>query len=153
LDEIRDLDDQFCGDIYLDGIYYPDSRTRIKQITDGTSHTLALGERKYVLYNWLDGAVWHVDKDVEMCAYASKNVRYPLNADPAKFGYAISDRDAPAGAPKTMLRNDLFFGSNHPGGAYFAFADGSVSFLHDDIDFLIYTGMASKSGGETSGPN
>src|SRR5262245_4464571 len=43
--EVRDLDDQFCGDIYLDGIYYPGSRTRIDQITDGTSHTFALGER------------------------------------------------------------------------------------------------------------
>jgi prepilin-type N-terminal cleavage/methylation domain-containing protein/prepilin-type processing-associated H-X9-DG protein len=146
--EIRDLDDQFCGDIYLDGIYYPGSRTRIKQISDGTSHTLALGERKYDLYNWLDGVVWYTAPDIEMCAYATKNMRYPLNADPAKFGYSVSDTNAPAGAPKTIVRNDLFFGSDHPGGAFMAFADGSVDFISDEIDFLAYKDMASKSGNE-----
>ena len=147
-DEIRDLDDQFCGDIYQDGIYYPGSRTQIDQIIDGTSHTFAIGERRYDIYNWLDGVVWYGSQDVEMCAYASKNVKYPLNADPEKFGYSISDRDAPAGAAKTMLRNDLFFGSAHPDGAYLACADGSVDFVSDAIDFLVYKNLASKSGNE-----
>ncbi len=147
-DEIRDLDDHFCGDIYLDGVYYPGSRTSIDQITDGTSHTLVLGERNYDLYNWVDGVSWYGSPDVEMCAYASKNVRYPLNANPEEFGYSISDRDAPAGALKTMVRNDLFFGSGHPGGAHLAFADGSVDFVSDAIDFLVYKGLASKSGNE-----
>jgi prepilin-type N-terminal cleavage/methylation domain-containing protein/prepilin-type processing-associated H-X9-DG protein len=146
--EIRDLDDQFCGDIYLDGIYYPGSRTRFKHITDGTSHTVALGERKYDLYTWLDGVNWYSAPDVEMCAYATKNMRYPLNADAAEFGYSVSDTDAPAGAVKNIVRNDLFFGSAHPGGALFAFADGSVDFIRDEIDFLIYKGMATKAGQE-----
>jgi hypothetical protein len=83
-----------------------------------------------------------------MCANASKNVRYPLNADPEKFGYSISDRDAPAGAPKTIVRNDLFFGSVHADGAFLAMADGSVEFISDAIDFLLYKDMASKSGSE-----
>jgi hypothetical protein len=150
-DEVRDLDDQFCGDIYVDGLYYPESRTRIGDITDGTSHTFALGERQYDLYNWLDGAIWYSAPDIEMCANASKNVRYPLNADPEKFGYSISDRDAPAGAPKTIVRNDLFFGSAHAGGAFLAMADGSVEFISDAIDFLAYKDMASKAGSEVIG--
>jgi hypothetical protein len=149
--DVRDLDDQFCGDVYVDGLYYPDSRTRLDDITDGTSHTYALGERQYDLFNWLDGVIWYTAQDVEMCVSSSKNVRYPLNADPAKFGYSISDRDAPAGAPKTMVRNDLFFGSAHPGGAFLAMADGSVDFVSDDIDFLIYKDMASKAGSEVVG--
>jgi type II secretory pathway pseudopilin PulG len=149
--DVRDLDDQFCGDVYIDGLYYPDSRTRLGDITDGTSHTYAMGERKYDLFNWLDGVIWYTAQNVEMCVNASKNVRYPLNADPAKFGYSISDRDAPAGAPKTMVRNDLFFGSAHPGGAFLAMADGSVDFVSDDIDFLVYKDMASKAGSEVIG--
>jgi prepilin-type N-terminal cleavage/methylation domain-containing protein len=149
--EIRVLEDQFCGDIYLDGIYYPGSHTRIKHITDGTSQTFALGERKYDPYNWLDGVIWRGGQDVEMCAYATKNVRYPINADPAKFGYSVSDRDAPPTATRTMVRNDLFFGSAHTGGAFFALADGSVNFVSDTIDFLVYKSMASKAGNEASG--
>jgi prepilin-type N-terminal cleavage/methylation domain-containing protein len=147
-DDIRDLDDQFCGDIYLDGIFYPGSRTRIDDITDGTSHTLAIGERTYDLYNWLDGVSWIGAPDAEMCAYATKNVRYPLNASPSEFGYSVSDRDAPAGAAKTIVRNDLFFGSAHPGGAFMATADGSVDFIDNAIDFLVYKDLASKAGNE-----
>jgi hypothetical protein len=146
--DIRDLDDQFCGDIYTDGIYYPGSRTGIKDITDGTSHTLAIGERDYDLFNWLDGVNWIGAPDVEMCAYATKNVRYPLNAGHAEFGYSISDREAPVGAARTIVRNDLFFGSAHPGGAFMATADGSVEFIDDAIDFLVYKDLASKAGNE-----
>jgi prepilin-type processing-associated H-X9-DG protein len=77
-------------------------------------------------------------------------VRYPINADPATFGYSLADLDAPTGAAKTMLRNDLFFGSAHPGGAQFAFVDGSVRFLSDAIDFVLYKDMASKAGDEVN---
>jgi prepilin-type N-terminal cleavage/methylation domain-containing protein len=146
--DIRDLDDQFCGDIYTDGIYYPGSRTNTKDITDGTSHTLALGERSYDLFNWLDGVNWIGAPDVEMCAYATKNVRYPINAGHAEFGYSISDRDAPTGATKSIVRNDLFFGSGHSGGAFMAIADGSVEFVDEAIDFLVYKDLASKAGTE-----
>ena len=50
-----------------------------------------------------------------------------------------------------MLKNDLFFGSAHSGGAFFALADGSADFISDTIDFLVFKSMASKSGCEAIG--
>jgi prepilin-type N-terminal cleavage/methylation domain-containing protein/prepilin-type processing-associated H-X9-DG protein len=38
--------------------------------------------------------------------------------------------------------------SNHPGGANFTFADGSVKFIKSSIDIRIYWSLGSRNGGE-----
>ena len=40
------------------------------------------------------------------------------------------------------------FKSNHPGGANFCFADGSVHFLNEIIDFVTYNYLGTRAGGE-----
>jgi prepilin-type N-terminal cleavage/methylation domain-containing protein/prepilin-type processing-associated H-X9-DG protein len=40
------------------------------------------------------------------------------------------------------------FHSDHPGGANFLFADGSVHFLDEGIDMLLYQNMSTMAGGE-----
>lgn len=142
------LDDSFCGDVFVDGAFFPDSDIRLSQITDGTSHTLALGERAYLLHDWAIGSSW-VDSPQEwLCVYSSKNVRYPINASHAQFGYSVADPFAPDGAERTILSNDLFFGSLHPGGAHFAMVDGGVQFFDDSLDFVVFEDLASRNGGE-----
>jgi prepilin-type processing-associated H-X9-DG protein len=43
---------------------------------------------------------------------------------------------------------EMSFGSYHPAGAMFGFADGSVRFLPEDINWVVYQGMGSRSGRE-----
>jgi prepilin-type N-terminal cleavage/methylation domain-containing protein/prepilin-type processing-associated H-X9-DG protein len=147
-DERIDLEDNVCGDIYTNGVFYPDSRTKIAKITDGTSHTLAVGERYYTFYDWMEGATWTGTPPTRICTDASKNIRWPINANRNVVGYYKGDFDAPAGAAKTMLLNDLFFASEHSGGAQFCLADGSVQFLRDAIDFTVYQNLATKADDE-----
>ena len=40
------------------------------------------------------------------------------------------------------------FRSDHPGGGNFLFADGSVHFLHEDIDMLTYQQLSTIFGDE-----
>ncbi len=143
-----DLDDTFCGDVYVDGVFYPNSAVRLGQITDGTSHTLALGERAYLLSDWMLGATWLDAPDEYLCVSSSKNIRYPINASHTEFGYSKSDRAAPEGANLNIVSNDLFFGSLHPGGAHFAMVDGSVHYYQESIDFILFEDLASRDGGE-----
>jgi len=143
-----DLDDSFCGDVFIDGVFYPDSQIHLRQVTDGTSHTLALGERAYLLHDWISGTSWVDSPDEWLCVSSSKNIRYPINASHREFGYSLGDPNVPAGASQTILRNDLFFGSLHPGGTHFAKVDGSVEFLDDSIDFVLFKNLSSRSDGE-----
>lgn len=143
-----DLDDRICGDMFIDGAFFPDSQVRLGQVTDGTSHTLALGERTYLLHSWPMGAYWIDSPQDWLCVYSTRNVRYPINADHAQFGYSLSDPFVPEGGEAKIAANDLFFGSVHPGGAHFAMVDGSVHFYDESIDFVLFEDLASRNGGE-----
>ena len=147
-EHVWDLEDATCGDLALDGVLYPASHTRMAQIVDGTSHTVTIGERIYALTDWMTGASRLGHPPQRICSGASKNVRYPINANHRRFGYFVGDRTAPTGADLSMQFNDVFFGSEHGGGAQFAFADGSVHFLAEDIEFLTLQDLSTIQGGE-----
>jgi prepilin-type N-terminal cleavage/methylation domain-containing protein len=155
-DGVWDLIGASNGDLYIDGVYYPGSETKPGDVTDGASQTLALGERAYGVTKWdplFEGAVWTgppgpARRIVEVKAIATKNVRYPINGDPNRFGYYGPDATAPTGAPRTLKVNDFYFGSHHPGGAHFAMVDGSTHFFGDDLDMNLYRDLATRNGGE-----
>lgn len=157
----------FCNPINIDGMMFPGSDVGHSQITDGTSNTFLIGERWYQMRTWTVG-VWHSDFDpdrlppvgvvpYQACSSSAKNIdgQYLPNANLNVVGYYASHDNAtdrpemPSGAQRTMLFNDMLFGSQHPGGANFVFADGSVHFISDDIDEVLYEALASRNGGET----
>jgi hypothetical protein len=160
-----------CNAINTDGLMFPGSEVNMGQITDGTSNTLMAGERWYQLRIWTAG-VYHTDSPPRgtanfkrpptgytpqgSCSSSSKNFddQYPINADLNVVGYYISHDNAtdrptkPPGAPTGMLFNDFPFGSFHTSGANFVQGDGSVVYLQDSIDPLVYLAKASRNGGE-----
>jgi prepilin-type N-terminal cleavage/methylation domain-containing protein/prepilin-type processing-associated H-X9-DG protein len=149
------LENAACGDIFLDGVLVPKDKrlglspTSIRKITDGTSKTLAVGERIYIpREDWMAGIFWNGLPPNMICSYAAKNIVYPINSSVSTLGYLNGDPDAPTGGPFNLLRNDLFFGSHHPGGAQFCFADGSVHMLSDTLDINTFKDLATRDGGE-----
>ena len=142
--------DMWCGTVSTTGIYYAGSETQFSDIVDGTSQTLAFGERTYVFRPWMNGARWSGKAKRTICSEASNNIVYPINADHARFGYYIGDSSIPSTPVPLLPLNDLYFGSFHPGGAHFAFADGGVHFLTDEIDFTIFEDLSTIAGGEVN---
>lgn len=110
------------------GMYYNLSDTRFRDVLDGTSTTLAIGERGIP---WDRGWGWMICGGTECEHYIATNRGL-----------------APGANIPTSLAIIQHFWSWHPGGALFALADGSVQFLDYEIDYELYTELSTKANGE-----
>jgi prepilin-type N-terminal cleavage/methylation domain-containing protein/prepilin-type processing-associated H-X9-DG protein len=107
------------------GVFWPESKCTEAHITDGTSNTILAGERStdYWAGVWVGVRDFNSDGD--------NGLRQVFGISDAK----INSRKIEDGRRG--------FGSQHPGGAFFVFADGHVDFLAEDIEFE-QEGAASK---------
>ncbi|MEW4452961.1 DUF1559 domain-containing protein [Bremerella sp. JC817] len=123
------------------GIFYPESRTRFADITDGTTNTFLLGETSSS-QNWPSTMVtgfgglkpwtWgsYRYSAAEWLMIDHKMVQFPINY----FG--------------SFTTSSTPFGSHHPGGAMFVMCDGSVKFLPETMNLDILKAVASRQHGE-----
>lgn len=122
-------------DIRCRGFFFRQSFQKpatIAKVTDGTSKTLMIGE-DLPDYNYHSVAFY---SNGSWCSCNS-----PLN-----FG---------VGQDPQHIAIDLWydsqgFRSNHPGGAHFCLADGSVRFVSDSVDGISYRASCTRSGGEVA---
>lgn len=103
---------------------------KLRQFTDGLSNTFVLGE-VLLADTWESSNTWTYALVFADCLRTTSN---PLNTRP--------------GAGYHYDRQNGAFGSNHPGGAVFAFGDGHVEFVDDEIDKHTYRGMSTIAGEE-----
>jgi prepilin-type N-terminal cleavage/methylation domain-containing protein len=126
------------------GILGPDRCRSFRDVIDGTSNTLLLGEiswemaasyRNFVRGIGVNGTnindpVNPENRNAACCS--AKNVQYQINLVRYTSGNF----------------NDVSFGSQHPGGCHFAVADGSVTFISETVDMALYLAAASRDGKE-----
>jgi prepilin-type N-terminal cleavage/methylation domain-containing protein/prepilin-type processing-associated H-X9-DG protein len=111
------------------GIFFVNSRTRIADVTDGTSNTILLGER--MLYDR-----YRADINWWFSGWLGASLFDTLTAMNPQRLVAIASLPPPnpsgwPGVEDNALWNSA--SSRHPGGADFAMADGSVRFLKETI--------------------
>ena len=129
------------GNLPSNGMFGTDWARRISEVTDGLSSTLTMGEfvqiDKTGSYSTAPGNVrpWILGSSKWMAMYGSTVVEYPLNADVDRFAEQIPYHWLP-------------FSSFHPGGMNGLVADGSVTFLTENIDLKLYRELATVNGGE-----
>jgi prepilin-type N-terminal cleavage/methylation domain-containing protein len=108
---------------------------RIRNITDGLSHTVFLGE---VIEP-------HTRKSSNVWTFASRHAdslrstENPLNTPPGMLSVVPSGNTAGCNGA---------FGSKHTGGGHFAFGDGRVMFIADEISSDIYNALGTIAGNE-----
>ena len=100
------------------GCFRYDGPTQFERITDGLSQSLLFGERSGDLGPWLRGG-------------------------PS----TVRSFDDTVGAPPVLGRGAQF-GGNHPHGANWGLADGSVRLFNPRVDPKVLYGMATIAGGE-----
>jgi prepilin-type N-terminal cleavage/methylation domain-containing protein/prepilin-type processing-associated H-X9-DG protein len=125
------------------GMIYPTSKVRMKDVTDGTSHTFLVGELA-----WDSGPqrIWMVGGGsrgtLDTYVYTAKNINNPLNTA------CRQAKEDPVGKCNGA-NNEISFGSKHPGGCHFLMTDGSVQFVKDDITIVVLKALASRKSAET----
>jgi len=122
-----------------DGLFVYKFTRKFKRITDGTSKTIAFGEVK----GEDTPGGFNVWTQAFRDGSTMRNTKNAINTQPGTptSGQLVDCRYGPCwnGA----------FGSNHPGGALFCFADGHVTFITDDIDSDSYKALATYAGNDT----
>ena len=134
-----------------DGVFFIDSRVRIDDITDGTSNTLLFGERFHrdPEYDRRQPIVWAGSSPLtalgrwSYVADVRANSQVTLST-PVPINYRVP----PGGNMSTLEDRACAFGSGHPGGANFAFADGSVRFLSDSTPLSTLQALSTRASGE-----
>src|SRR5262249_62028492 len=103
------------------------SAVTVGKITDGTSNTIAFSERVHSLLDDPSSLWWHwwVSGNYGDTLFCTL---YPMNPFRKVNGLYIDSGDARADAYISGAS------SLHPGGANFAFMDGSVRFIKETID-------------------
>ncbi len=130
-----------------DGVLFLDSRVRITDVRDGSSHTLFVGERPASadggLGWWYAG--WGQSKDGSgdmVLGVREHNVRSPW-AGSAGCPVGVYE----FGPPRGNDCDAFHFWSHHPGGAHFLFGDNSVRFLRYSAAPLM-PALATRAGRE-----
>jgi cell division protein FtsA len=129
-----------------------------RDLASGVSTTIAHAERLKTLYGSALASVWD---DREMIAIpllgergADNNAYWGwtwLGTGQDLHGFAdfVLHCEEPFGPGVTGSSDDLMhFWSQHTGGAYFAFCDGSVKFLTHSISFSTFQHLGSRNGRE-----
>ena len=114
------------------------SLVKMRDITDGTSHTMVIGE-KAILTDFYEEGFWCDD-----CGWTDgwdPDTLRATNFQP-KFDQKFTDDNQ---RNKFCYR----FGGSHMGGFNAAFADGSVKTLSYDIDPMIFNYLGDRMDGQT----
>ncbi len=131
--EFGSFDDCFetlgCNGLFWKMGYY--DRISFRQITDGLSNTLMIGE-----------AV--ASQDPHSFAYGSEGDWASCNV---QFNY-FSPQDYESIRGSLEWVNVRGFRSLHPGGGNFAMSDASVRFIAEGLDHQLYRALSTKDGGE-----
>ena len=142
----RDVSD-VPGRDFGDGLFFRNSSVRLADVLDGTSQTIAVGEKSQNLARatWV-GAISHAA--VPITELTSGNGLSPEGGGALVLSHT-GERDGPNSKP---AHADQFW-ARHPGGCNFAFGDGSVRFVKEKRPLALFQSLATRQGGEIIAPD
>lgn len=129
-----------------EGVFFRNSKIAFRDITDGLSQTIVVGERSHRLGE----ATWTGSVTGALLAGDPSDgvgQLVPEHGSGMVLGHA-GERHGP-GDPRSDANQ--FYSRHSGGGVQFLFADGHVSFLSSTFDYTAYLALATRAGGETVG--
>jgi len=150
------------GDIFRngDGMFFMDSVVEIKNITDGTSKTIALGERVYRLFNGITGTDPGNSQTFSGSIRPQAGCVFCVRGTRQQSSWGIRDGlgAMPTGGginkPSSIISYTesvsarSFCSSYHPGGAQCTMADGSTRFFSESTSLGVMRDLIAIADGQ-----
>lgn len=142
-----DLDARNCT-----GVFYNDSDTRFRDVTDGLSNCLIIGEKAWETSNTRCNENQTAGGATMYMSGASNQLSQQNRAAGSALGLAGKGINVDS----TQACGNLWdikslFSSRHTGGAQFVLGDGGVRFISENIDLTTYRRLAHKDDGNPVG--
>ncbi len=141
------------------GVLFLNSHIREKDVTDGTTHTIYVGEKygSQQDLGWLSGTratLRNAGTELGQTLFDDGPHRIATEpgqpaaetADPAEENEAGKEIQQPAKTEPDLLVGG--FGAFHPYGVNFLFGDGAVRIIRNDIDLSLLQQLANRADGK-----
>lgn len=132
-----------------DGLLFPLSAVRMRDLTDGTSATIAAGEIAFEFGGWARGAMNSGSGSGGGAGQGfARGVLRWWTAAPAcsRPGF-----NPPLTNCSGSVERQFQFSGPHPGACHFALADGSIRLLSENMDVGVYRSLLTRNGSEVIG--
>ncbi len=115
-----------AGGMTLDGLLYRNSRVNLREVRDGTSHTIAVGERSGQVFDstWVGVVHGSSYPAWRILGWTGEPPNNKPGSDVHFHGYAQ-------------------FNSSHHALTHFAMLDGSIQTIFDEVDPNVFQGMGT----------
>ncbi|QDU57240.1 DUF1559 domain-containing protein [Aeoliella mucimassa] len=127
------------------GVTFCGNAVKFRQITDGLSKTIALGERWVPQQSYLGDVYFKADDWAMYTGFQDDTVRSTFYDGRTPTHTPRSDADESYSITELEAREA--FGSAHPGGCLFANCDSSVSLVAYDVDAETFRQMGHRNDG------
>ena len=135
------------------GVFFRNSDVRFREIRDGLSTTICVGERKHVHDFFGQGpyaanSTWYaavpgVFRDAGMAMMPM------MKEGPGSLVLGhVGQSGMMSGKTPNHTNHIVHFSSSHVGGVVFLLCDGSTHFIQDDIDYSLFKALGTRDGGE-----
>jgi len=154
-DEAAEQSDNGTPRLFFDnGMFFHNSSIKIGDMTDGASHTVMIGETKYIgtpasfgssdaWWSWAAGIRAGSRPSLFNISATCDPINLPQSGEYTEEQIRLKRAAWGHGGQQRV------YGSWHSGGASFLMADGSVHFLNEKMDVAVYRALGKRADGQS----